>query len=450
VRLGDASGRRHHGRARQERGRADSQRGWSARDAEAWPGFVTSLGHVATVIGSLFARTPPDVDAPGSDDLWTLLRTLGAFRRLPKDEQWRLLRWGPMAVADLVGETFETELLRAAVAADGLLGAMLGPWSAGSGLQLLLNEANHHLSAVPDAEVVGGPAAVVRALERAARRHGVNLRVEAPVAHIIVEQDRVVGVALESGEVVRARAVISGLDPKRTFLSLCDAEHLPPEFLWRISHLRARGTLAKVHLALSATPRFGEALPSMLGGLVRIAPDLDYLERAFDAAKYGRTSDAPWIEFTLPSLHDTTMAPEGGHVLSAYVQYVGPPRRGGTGDAQRDAPAAPGSADEATALIDTTLRTLEQYAPGIRGLVVAAEAVTPSEMEAQWGLTGGHIFHGELSLDQAFTMRPLLGWGRYETPITGLFLCGSGTHPGTGLTGGSGANAARVILQKAR
>jgi phytoene dehydrogenase-like protein len=257
--------------------------------------------------------------------------------------------------------------------------------------------------------------------------------------------------------------VVSGVDPKRTFLTLCDAENVPPEFLWRIRNLRTRGTLAKVHLALSALPAFGGTTKAMLAGRVRIAPDLEYLERAFDHAKYGEWSREPWIEFTLPSLLDPSLAPEGGHVLSGYVQWVpngldGPrpatgsrqpatgSRQPGTGGRER----AAGSREPADDLLEAVLDTLERYAPALRGLVVAAEIVTPADMDAGWGLTGGHIFHGELSLDQAFTMRPLLGWGHYETPIPRLYLCGSGTHPGTGLTGGSGANAARVISEGLR
>lgn len=418
---------------------SDAIRSWSARDATAWPAFVGSLARIAGVVGTLFARTPPDVDAPGTHDLWTLMRTVSAFRALPKDDAWRLLRWGPMAVADLVSEVFDTELLRAAVAADGLLGGMFGPWSAGSGLQLLLHEANAEVGTPRHSEVDGDPAAVAKALARAADRHGVEVRTGAEVAQVLVRGDRATGVALLSGETIDARAVVSGLDPKRTFLTLCEADYVPPEFLWRIKHLRARGTLAKVHLALSALPTFGDATKAMLAGPVRIGPDLEYLERAFDHAKYGEWSRAPWIELTIPSLLNPSMAPAGAHVLSAYVQWV--PK---TADGRRQ-PAA-----GETGLLETVLATLERYAPGLGRLIVASELTSPADMERDWGLTGGHIFHGELSLDQAFTMRPLLGWGQYRTPIAGLYLCGSGTHPGTGLTGGSGANAARVVAEGLR
>jgi phytoene dehydrogenase-like protein len=427
---------------------ADSIRPWSAHDANAWPAFARSLSHVAGVAGTLFARTPPDVDDPGRQDLWTLMRTAGAFRGLSRDDQWRLLRWGPMAVADLVSEAFETELLRAAVAADGLLGTMLGPWSAGSGLQLLLHEANACVAASRGFDVDGGPAALARALVGAAARHGVDVRTGTEVSQVLVRNDRAVGVALTSGDTFEARAVVSSVDPKRTFGSLCEPEHLPPEFLWRIKHLRARGVLAKVNLALSALPAVPGATKEILAAPMRIATSLDYLERAFDHAKYGEWSRGPWIEFTLPSVLDGSLAPKDAHVLSAYVQWVpntAGSRESGTGSRMaREAGRTPPDRD---GLLRTVIETIERFAPGLKGQIVAAQLITPADLDRDWNLTGGHIFHGELSLDQAFTMRPLLGCGSYKTPIPGLYLCGSGTHPGTGLTGGSGANAARVIVE---
>jgi phytoene dehydrogenase-like protein len=352
-----------------------------------------------------------------------------------------------MAVADLVSEAFETELLRAAVAADGLLGAMLGPWSAGSGLQLLFHEANAQVGASIGTEVDGGPVAVARALERAATRHGVEVLTGVTVGQVVVKGDRAVGVALTSGDTFDARAVVSGADPKRTFTVLCDAEHLPPEFLWRIKHLRTRGVLAKVNLALSALPQVSGATREILAAPMRIAPSLDYLERAFDHAKYGEWSQEPWVEFTLPSVLDPSLAPKGGHVLSAYVQWV--PNAAGTresGTGSRMARQAGDPPADHEGLLRTVIETLDRYAPGLKKLIVASQLITPADLERDWSLSGGHIFHGELSLDQAFTMRPLLGYGSYSTPIPGLYLCGSGTHPGTGLTGGSGANAARVII----
>jgi phytoene dehydrogenase-like protein len=414
---------------------AEGLRAWSAKDAAAWPAFQQTMNKLGALIGGVFTATPPSVDAPTTREVFGLLQTLRAFRSLPKADQWRLLRWGPMAVADLVSEMIETELLRAVVAADGVFGAMLGPWSAGSGLQLLLTAANRSLAAPGGHGVSGGPIAFARALESAAVRYGVEMRTGEGVVRIEVKDDRAIGVTLAGGGHLEARAVISAVDPKRTFLSLCEAEHLPPEFLWRIKHYRTRGTLAKVNLALSSLPQFAGATQDMLAGRVRLAPDLDYLERAFDHAKYGRYSPHPWIEFTIPSLGNEKLAPPGAHVLSAYAQFAPYTLREGDWDSSRDA------------FGEAVVSTLAQYAPDIRSLIVAAETLTPLDFERGWGLSGGHIFHGELSLDQFFTMRPLLGYGQYRTPLRDLFLCGSGTHPGTGLTGGSGLNAARAIAR---
>src|SRR5688500_6783522 len=414
---------------------AEGLRAFSARDAAAWPGFQSSLQKIGALVAGLFINAPPSVDKPATRDVFALMQTLRTFRSLPKADQWRLLRWGPMAVADLVSESVEHELLRATVAADGVFGAMLGPWSAGSGLQLLLSAANRALGSPAGRVVAGGPIAVARALERACERYGVEIKTGDGVQRIDVKDDRAVGVTLAGGAHLEARAVISAVDPKRTFLKLCDAEHLPPEFLWRIRHYRSRGTLAKVNLALSSLPRFAGATPEMLGGRVRLASDLDYLERAFDHAKYGRYSPQPWIEFTIPSIGEPSFAPPGAHVLSAYAQFAPYTLREGDWDTSREG------------FGECVVNTLAQYAPDIRSTIVAAETLTPLDLERGWGLTGGQIFHGELSLDQFFTMRPLLGYGNYATPLKGLFLCGSGSHPGTGLTGGSGLNAAREIAR---
>jgi phytoene dehydrogenase-like protein len=434
-------------------------REWSHKDAEAWASFAQSARRIAHVAGTLLMHTPPSVDDTTARDLWSLMRTVSAFRGLSKADRWQLLRWGPMAVADLVSEQVETELVRATLAADGVFGAMLGPWSAGSGLQWLLAAANRTLAWPGGMSVAGGPPALVRSLARAAERFGVRTMMGAAVQHIEVDAGRAWAVTIGGGNRISARAIVSAIHPRRTFLCLCDADHLPPEFSWRMKHYRSRGTLAKVNLALSALPVFRGATREMLAARVRLAPDLDYLERAFDHAKYGRFSPEPWIELTIPSLSDPTLAPNGAHVLSAYAQFApytlaaeggsplspGRSRASSAGTGPEDA-SRPWD-EQRDSLGDTVVNTLERYAPGLRQLIVARDVLTPLDLERGWGLEGGHIFHGELSLDQFFTMRPLLGYGQYRTPIRGLYLCGSGSHPGTGLTGGSGANAAREIAR---
>ena len=229
--------------------------------------------------------------------------------------------------------------------------------------------------------------------------------------------------------------------PKRTLLGLVEAQHLQPSFLQRLQHYRMHGTVAKINLALNGLPKFngvdGDAA-ALLSGRIQISPEIDYLERAFDASKYGEFSARPYLEATIPTLWDSSLAPPGKHVMSIYMQYAPYQLRDADWDAQRDA------------LGDTVISTLAEYAPDLPSLIEAREVITPKDLEQTYGLTGGHIFHGELALDQLFTMRPLLDWAQYRTPIRNLYLCGSGTHPGTGLTGGSGANAAREILKDLR
>ena len=415
----------------------ESIRGWSSHDAEAWPGFVASVKALGRVISTLFAATPASVDEPAGRDLWALLRTLRAFRALDHADAYRLLRWGPMAVADLVAESFELERLRAAVAADGIFGTRLGPWSAGSGLVLLLRAANVAAGSQGSWFVRGGPGAIASALERVVTNGG-SIRTGVAVRQITVKDERVRGVVLSDGTELPARAVISAVDPKQTFLSLCDPADLSPEFLWRMRNYRAHGTVAKVNLALSGLPTFTGVAQESMTGRIRIAPEIDYLERAFDHSKYGRFSPEPYIELTVPSVLDPSLTSNGAHVLSAYVQFAPYALREGSWDERREE------------LAKVAIDTIERHAPGLLSLIVSRQVITPLDLERDYGMTGGHIFHGELALDQMLTMRPLLGWGQYKTPIRDLYLCGSGTHPGTGLTGGSGANAAREILRSLR
>jgi phytoene dehydrogenase-like protein len=413
-------------------------RSLSPHDADAWTPFQQSRAAIGRVVGSLFTATPPSVDDISGRDLWALLRTLRAFRALDKTDAYRLLRWGPMPVADLVSEAFETEAVRAGIAASGIFGTNFGPWSAGSGMVLLTRAANDQLGDPQARCAQGGPGAIAAAFARAAERAGAEIRTSARVGRIIVRDEHARGVALEDGTGIEARAVVSAIDPKQTFLQLCDPVDLAPEFLWRMRNYRSHGTVAKINLALSALPAFTDVAREALSARVRIAPDIDYLERAFDHSKYGRYSTEPYVELTIPTLLDASLAPAGAHVLSAYVQFAPYKLRDTSWDHERNG------------LARAALDAIERHAPGLRSLIVAEQVITPLDLERTYGFTGGHIFHGELALDQMLSMRPLLGWGNYRTPIRSLYLCGSGTHPGTGLTGGSGANAAREIIRDLR
>jgi phytoene dehydrogenase-like protein len=410
---------------------------FSRKDAAKYAEFEQSLVKISKVIAEALATTPPNIDHPSGRDLWSMLKTGRALRNLGKRDMYRVLRWGPMAVADLVAEYFETELLRAVIAARGIFGTFLGPWSAGSSLQLLIRAASDSHPAGSSFFAADGMGAVTQAMAAAAKAAGVEIRTGAEVIEIRVEDGAATGVLLGTGEEIGANAVISNADPKRTLLKLTDSTHLSPDFVQKLQHFRGNGTVAKVNLALSGLPSFtalkngsGEALK----GRIHIGPEIDYLERAFDESKYGNFSRQPYLEATIPSLTDPTLAPEGKHVMSIYMQYA-PYKLKGDWEQQRGA------------LGQTVVQTLAQYSPNLPEMILHHQIITPQDMEDVYGLTGGQIFHGDLALDQFFTMRPLLDWARYKTPIENLYLCGSGTHPGAGLTGGSGANAVREILK---
>lgn len=410
---------------------------FSQKDAAKFTEFQDSLGKLGKVIGDALLLPPPNIDSPSSGDLWGMLQTGRGIRKLGKKDMFRLLRWGPMAVADLVAEFFETELLRATIAARGIFGTFLGPWSAGSSLVLLIRAAADAHPAGSSNFVAGGTGALTQAMAAAAKQAGAEIRSGVDVQEVRIKDGAATGVVLANGDEIGAKAVISNADPKRTLLKLVDPTHLTPDFLQKLKNYRMPGTLAKVNLALSGLPEFTAlqgATNGALSGRVHIGPEIDYLERAFDDSKYGNFSQHPYLDITIPTLTDPSLAPPGKHVMSIYMQYAPFKLKSGDWDGQRNN------------LGETVVRTLAQYAPNLPSLVIEGQIITPKDLEDTYGMTGGHIFHGELSLDQFFTMRPLLDWARYRTPIHNLYLCGSGTHPGAGLTGGSGANAAREIL----
>jgi phytoene dehydrogenase-like protein len=415
---------------------------WSHKDAASYADFGTALGKIGKVIAQALALTPPNIDSPSSSDLWGMLKTGRSIRNLGKKDLYRVLRWGPMAAADLVAEFFDTEPLRATVGARGIFGTFLGPWSAGSALVLLLRAAADPTPAGSVQFPAGGAGAITLAMASAAKQAGAEIRTGAEIAEIRVRDGMATGVVLASGEEISARAVVSNADPKHTLMRLVDPEHLSPDFVQKIKNYRSVGTVAKVNLALSALPEFSalktKGNGDLLKGRIQITPEIDYLERAFDESKYGNFSSNPYIEITFPSLSDPSLAPAGQHVMSIYMQYAPYKLRNSDWENQR------------TALGEAVVKTIALYAPNLPNTILRHQIITPKDLEETYGLTGGHIFHGELALDQFFTMRPLLDWARYRTPIDNLYLCGNGTHPGTGLTGGSGANAAREIVKALR
>src|SRR3984893_16581985 len=418
----------------------------SAKDAAKYTEFAEALEQLSDVFARLTSIAPPAIDTPSPEDLWNLFKTGRSVRSLGKRGIFDLLRWGPMAVADFVAEFFETELLRASIAARGIFGSALGPSSAGSTAVLLLRAAADPHPVGSAAFPRGGLGSLTRAMAEAARQAGAEIRTQAEVHHIPVKNGAVSSIVLADGEEIPTEAVVSGVDPKRTFFNLLDPSQLDPTFALRIRNIRATGNVAKVHLALNGLPSFPalagtvgpDGFRQALSGRIHIGPEIDYLERAFDASKYGQFSDAPYLDLSIPTLLDPSLAPAGKHVLSAYVQFAPFKLRDGNWDSRRES------------LGETVIKTISAYSPNFAGLVEASQIITPQDLETKFGFTGGHIFHGELALDQLFTMRPVLDWARYKTPIRGLLLCGSGTHPGNGLTGACGANAAREIIRELR
>jgi phytoene dehydrogenase-like protein len=412
----------------------------SAKDARAYPEFCESFARIGRVLAPVLDAAPPSIEKPTPGELWQLGKVGKDFRKLGKRDAYRLLRWGPMAVADLAAEWFETELLRAVVAARGIYGAFAGPWSAGTSLGLLTQAALGGHPVAPAALVRGGMGALTEALAAAARAAGAEIRTGAGVERVLVKDGRAAGVVLEGGEEIAARAVVSNADPRTTFLRLVDPVELEPDFLAKVRAYRSKGAAAKVNLALASLPSFGALkgdadARAKLSGRVHVGPEIDYLERAFDAAKYGDFSPAPYLDVTIPTLGDPALAPEGRHVMSIYAQFAPRDLRAGDWPARRDEFA------------DAVVKTLSTYAPDLEGLVLARQVITPEELEREYNLAGGHPLHGEMSLDQFYAFRPLIGWAQYRTPVGGLYLCGAGAHPGGGVTGAPGANAAREILK---
>ena len=343
---------------------AESIRTLSAPDASTYPAYRTVIEQVGGVVASLLQSPPPDIDRPGMNDLWNLLKTGRRFRALDRKTRYRLLRWGPMPVADLAREWFESELLCASIAGPAVSGTMLAPRSAGSGLVLLLHEAARRLAG-GSWQARGGPGALTQAMAAAAAAAGAEIRTSTRVEQIVVSNDRVTAV-IAGNQRLPADAVVSAVDPKTTFLRLMDSSDLAPDFLVKMRNYRSTGAVAKVNLALGAMPAFDVA-PEMLGGRIHIGPHLDYLEHAFDHAKYGEMSAKPWLDVTMPSILDSGLAPAGAHVMSIYVHYAPYRLRHGEWAATTQP------------LLRTVLDTLEQCAPGIASLVVGAQVITPAD-----------------------------------------------------------------------
>jgi phytoene dehydrogenase-like protein len=415
---------------------ADELRTNSAHDADAYGAFDRRVRALASFLAHLFATAPPDLKEPSFGDALSGLKLGNAFRRLGKKAAREATRALPMAIADYVAESFETDAVRGAIACRAVQFTAMGPWSAGTTAVLLGDSAGNDGGAAGQSTFArGGPAALAGALSSAAASFGAEIRTGAEVVQVLTKDHRATGVALADGTELHGRAVVSSADPKRTITTFVDPVVAGPDLMWRAGNIRTPGVVSKVNLALSGVPAFaGTDGDERLRGRIVIAPSIDYLEKAFDASKYGRSSDEPYLEATIPTLSDPSLAPEGQHVMSVIVQWTPYRLREGDWDAERERVG------------DLVVKTMEQYAPGLGELVTARQVMTPLDLEREYGLSGGHPLHAEPGLDQFFAWRPLLGHARYRFGIDGLYLCGSGAHPGGGITGAPGANAARAIL----
>src|SRR5882762_6731149 len=411
----------------------------SPLDAEAYDEYSKAMADMARFVKPILSMVPPDplsFDVPGFSRLFKMGRR---FQRLSRTAQHNILQLMTMSAVDLLDQWFETDVLKATMSASGIIGTFLGVRSPGTAYVLL-----HHYMGEIDGVFRswgfsrGGTGAISNAIADAAREAGVEIRTKAPVGKILVKNGRACGVALQSGEELFANIVSSSVDPHLTFEKFLEPNELPADFLEGVRRYKFRGSSGKVNLALDALPNF-KCLPgpgAHLRGAISISPSMEYMERAYDDAKYGNFSRRPYVDMVIPSLTDPTVAPPGKHVLSCFVQYAPYKLAQGTWDDQKEA------------FGENVINTIAEYAPNIKDIIIGRQILTPLDLEREFGLTQGNIFQGELSLEQLFFLRPVAGWAYYRTPIHNLYMCGSATHPGGGIMGANGRIASQVILKE--
>ena len=410
----------------------------SRKDAENYTRFGPLMGQVGMAVRPILETIAPNAIRPSINDLLSLKSLLGHVKGLNNETFEYLCKLMTMSSADFLDEWFEFEPLKATMSASGIIGTFMGPRSPGSAYVML-----HHYMGDIDGSFRawgfqrGGTGELSMTIARSAKHFGAEILTEASVDKVIVKNGEAVGVALENGNEYKSDIVISGLDPKLTFLKMIDESDLPEDFVRDIKNFRIRGSSGKVNLALDGLPNF-TSLPGdgpHLRGAISISPSYDHLERAYDDAKYGNFSKEPYMDIILPSVLDPTMAPPGKHVMSCFVQYAPYNINGGWDDNKREA------------FGDAVVNTLSRFAPNIKDLILHRQVLTPMDLEKTFGLTEGNIFHGELTLQQLFSFRPAVKWADYTTPIKNYYQCGSGTHPGGGVTGSPGEMAAKKILK---
>jgi phytoene dehydrogenase-like protein len=410
----------------------------SPTDAEAYDEYAKAMVEMARFVKPILSMVPPDPFAYDVKGLGRLAGLGQRFLALSRGQQHNLLQLMTMSAADLLDQWFETDVLKATMSASGIIGTFLGVRSPGTAYVLL----HHYMGEIDGAFrswgfARGGTGAISLAIAGAAREKGAEIRTEAPVARIKTRNGRATGVVLPNGDEIEAEVVLSSADPRVTFQKLVEPGALPAAFLEGVSRYKFRGSSGKVNLALDALPDF-TCLPGAgahLRGAVSISPAVEYMERAYDDAKYGDFSRRPYIDMVIPSLTDPSVAPPGKHVLSCFVQYAPYKLREGSWDEKREA------------FGDAVVDTIAEYAPNLKQIILHRQVLTPLDFEREWGLSEGNIFQGELSLEQLFFLRPVPGWARYRTPLAGLYMCGSATHPGGGIMGAPGRLAALEVLK---
>jgi len=407
--------------------------GLSAQDKAAYKEYRRFMSKFAGVIGGIHNKIPPRITYDRKD-LVTLGKLALNIRMMGRDDMREFLRIAGINIYDILKENFDNPLLKGALSLDAVLGTNSGPRSNNSIFTALHRMSGNTGKSAGAASIpLGGMGAVTEALSAAARKFGAEIRTGSPVSSILLEDDKISGVQLASGEQISASVVISNADPKTTIMDLLGARHVEAGFAKKIGNIRMQGNAAKLHLALDGLPAFNGISQEQLGERLVIAPTVEYVERAFNHSKYGEYSRLPVAEITIPSIHDSSLAPDGKHVLSAIIQYA--PRNLSTG----------WSAGKA-AFMDKVMELLSAYAPDIREKAIVAELLTPEDIENDFHMAGGHWHHGEMSLDQFLMLRPVPKSAQYKTPVDGLYFCGAGCHPGGGVMGSAGKNAATVVL----
>ena len=407
--------------------------GLSSQDQASYTEYRRFMSKFAGVIGGLHNKIPPRITYQRKD-LIALGKTALNLRMMGRADMREFLRIAGINIYDILKENFDNPLLKGALSLDAVLGTNSGPRSNNSVFTALHRMSGNTGRAAGAVSIpAGGMGAVTEALAGAARKFGADIRTGSPVSEILMDGNAVAGVQLDNGEQITAATVVSNADPKTTILELLGARHVEAEFAQKIGNIRAQGNAAKLHLALDGLPDFKGVSQDQLGERLVIAPNVEYVERAFNHCKYGEYSSKPVAEITLPSIHDSSLVPPGKHVLSAIIQYA--PRQLGMGWGAGKA-----------AFLDSVMELLDSYAPGIREKVLTAELLTPEDIEHDFRMAGGHWHHGEMSLDQFLMLRPVPKSAQYKTPVDGLYFCGAGCHPGGGVMGSAGKNAASVVL----